>query len=274
MASAATTSADVAPGTGRRCWRAGRFDHQAAQRRSVGQPEHEPQHVDALVVQLGPQRFGHHHVERLGGAVGDHVRRPDQTRRPTRRARCRRGRARPSGRRSGGTSAPARRSCAAPSQRRPRPDRQEGLVVRVGAGAVHQKADVDVVGRRPRPSPWRRCRRSTASGSGLDARSARIDAATSSSDALSAGEECDVDSLFGHGGANAAPTPSEAPAMRAQGPYRPTRSTSFSSFTDPPVVIETGGGQPPRASTRRPRFTFVAALRGMASTSSTDFGTL
>ena len=32
--------------------------------------------------------------------------------------------------------------------------------------------------------------------------------------------------------------------------------------------------QPPRASTRRPRFTFIASLRGIASTISSDFGTL
>ena len=35
-----------------------------------------------------------------------------------------------------------------------------------------------------------------------------------------------------------------------------------------------GAGQPPRASTRRPRLTFIASLRGIASTISTVLGTL
>src|SRR6202035_2512111 len=44
-----------------------------AQGGRVGLAENEAQDVDALVVQFGPQRLGEDHVERLGGAVGDHV---------------------------------------------------------------------------------------------------------------------------------------------------------------------------------------------------------
>ena len=47
---------------------------QSAQCRCVGLTEDQAEHVDTLVVQFGPQRFGEDHVERLGGAVGDHVR--------------------------------------------------------------------------------------------------------------------------------------------------------------------------------------------------------
>ena len=54
------------------------LDHQPPQRRRVGQTEHHAEHVDALPVQLRPQRLGHHHVEGLRRPVGDHVRRPDQ----------------------------------------------------------------------------------------------------------------------------------------------------------------------------------------------------
>ena len=44
-----------------------------AQRGRVGGTEHEPQHVDAAVVPLGPQALGEDQVEGLGGAVGGDV---------------------------------------------------------------------------------------------------------------------------------------------------------------------------------------------------------
>ncbi len=68
----------VAPGMGSSTPPAGPAHHQPAQRRGIGHAEHEPEHVDALSVELGPQGFGHDDVEGLRGAVGDHVRGPDE----------------------------------------------------------------------------------------------------------------------------------------------------------------------------------------------------
>ena len=65
--------------------RAAPLGFEAAQCGCVGLAEDQAEHVDALVVQFGPQRFGEHHVERLAGAVGHHVRSTDQPRARNRR---------------------------------------------------------------------------------------------------------------------------------------------------------------------------------------------
>ncbi len=76
MASATTSSTVEAPGIGVVLSgedRTPSLGQQGAQRRGVGGTEDQAQHVDALVVELGPESFGHDRVEGLRGGVGDHV---------------------------------------------------------------------------------------------------------------------------------------------------------------------------------------------------------
>jgi hypothetical protein len=46
---------------------------EAAQGGRICLRQDQAEDVDAATVQFSPQRFGEHHVERLGGAVGHHV---------------------------------------------------------------------------------------------------------------------------------------------------------------------------------------------------------
>ena len=87
-----------------------------------------------------------------------------------------------------------------------------------------------------------------------------------------------------HGGpvrfATVAPHRSRCIDVRAERPQvSPSPTTALglprrSPAQPPPSRLEGGRGQPPRASMRARRLTLVAALRGMASTISIDFGTL
>ena len=121
---------------------------EAAQCRGVGLAEDQAEHVDALVVQFGPQRLGEHHVECLASRrrppCSGH--RPDP--RPNRRRRSRRGRARPC------AGAKWWHSCIGTTQLRCTMAsavsigvRQERLEVGIGARAVDQEPDVEVGGR-------------------------------------------------------------------------------------------------------------------------------
>jgi len=116
---------------------------QAAQRGRVGHAQHQCQHVHALVVQLGPQGLGHHHVEGLRGRIADHVA-------STRESRARghqHDAASPACRhRAGEVMADLHGHDAVPLHHRQgylHRVGEERLVVRVRAGAVHDHPDLE-----------------------------------------------------------------------------------------------------------------------------------
>ena len=81
-ASSTTSSGVAAPGIGVPSFGVGKVSpvgQKPAQGRRVGDAEHQGQHVDPVPVQFGPQGLAHHHVEGLGGAVGDHSAGPDES---------------------------------------------------------------------------------------------------------------------------------------------------------------------------------------------------
>ena len=117
-----------------------------AQRGGVGLAEDQSDHVDALVVQLAPERLGENHVECLRGPVGDHVGPADETRA---RAEDDDSAAAPlDHRRREVVTQLHRYQTVAVHHRLGGVDRvrQERREVRVGACAVHQKADRQVRG--------------------------------------------------------------------------------------------------------------------------------